>query len=270
VVYYVVYYVMRYRKDVVRENIRSAFPEKSEVELLKIEKEFYRHFCDLNLEILKIAGLTSEELRNRVRFKNPEVINYHTSNNTSMIAVTAHQNNWEWGGLALSDAFPGIKVLGVYKPINNEKFDKFFRNLRSKFGMDLVPMKSTLRAILKNNSRVTVTTLVADQTPTLGETEFVMPFLGRTVPVFLGAEKIARLTKYPVLYFAMRKLKRGFYEVEAIPVTSHPENLNPFDITKKHVRLLEKEIAVQPAYWLWSHRRWKHSGKTWPDSVVVG
>ena len=136
--------------------------------------------------------------------------------------------------------------------------------------MELVPMKSTLRAILKNRHQVTIATLLSDQTPTLGETEFVTSFLGRTVPVFLGAEKIAKLVKFPVIYLAMRKKKRGFYEVEAIPVAEHPEVLNPFEITVKHVKILENEIRQQPSNWIWSHRRWKHSGKTWSDSVVVG
>ena len=265
-----VYYVAGYRKQVVRQNLAGAFPEKTPAELLHIEKAFFRYLCDLNLEVLKIPVMTASRLRKRVHFTNAGLLEQYANKHMSLIAVTAHAGNWEWGGLALSEVASSYKIIGVYKPLNNPRFDSYFREMRGKFGMELVPMKSTLRAILKNRGLISITSLLSDQTPTIGETEFVYNFMNRPVPVFLGAEKIARLTKYPVIYLAMRRIRRGYYEVEIIPVSDTPEQDPLYSITKKHLALLELEIRNQPASWLWSHRRWKHAEKSWPESVVVG
>ena len=266
--YYILYYVIRYRRNVVRDNLAYAFPEKDKKELTRIKKRFYRHLSDLMIEVVKIPGLKTADLEKRVRFINPGIFAQYASGNESLVAVTSHCSNWEWGGLALCGVAKEHKILGVYKPLRDPDFDSYLRAQRGKFGMGLVPMKMTYRAILRQEG-LTITSLLADQTPLSGEAEFVMPFMNRPVPIHLGAEKIARRLNYPVIFLAMRKVKRGFYEVEAIPIEDHPKISGEFEITRKHVDLLENEIRRDPAHWLWSHRRWKHAGKTWPESVVV-
>ncbi len=266
--YILVYYLLRYRRKVVSDNLCNAFPEKTSAELTLIEKKFFKHLCDLIVELLRVPGMSKAQLEERVRFVNPDIFRKYALENQNLIAVTSHNNNWEWGGLALCGVAAQYKILGIYKPINDVGIDDYLRSLRSRFGMELVPMKMTYRAILRHKD-LTITSLLSDQTPSTGDTQFVMPFMGRSIPIHLGAEKIARRLNYPVVYLAMRKIRRGYYEVEAIPISNNPGISNEFEITRKHVHLLEEEIRSEPAYWLWSHRRWKHAGKSWPESVVV-
>jgi KDO2-lipid IV(A) lauroyltransferase len=266
--FFFIYYVIRYRRTVVRDNLKHAFPEKQKPELVTIEKKFYRHLCDLFIEVLKIPGLKADDLNKRVHFINPGIFKAYASKNQSLVAVTSHCSNWEWGGLALCGIAPEYKILGIYKPVKDNDFDTYLKDLRGRFGMELVPMKMTFRALLRQE-RLTITSLLSDQTPASGDAEFVMSFMGRQVPVHLGAEKIARKLNFPVIFLAMRKVSRGFYQVEAIPMEDQPATREEFEITRQHVQLLEKEIRKDPAFWLWSHRRWKHAGKSWPESVVV-
>ncbi len=260
------YYWPAYRKDTVRENLRIAFPEKGMHELQQIEQRFYRHFSDLIVEFIKMPSISKPSILSRVTFTNIGLLDDLAARSKGIIAVTSHMNNWEWGGMALSAKAVNFTCIGVYKPLVNKKFDHYFRQVRRRFGMELVPMKSTLRALIKHQQQRTITTLISDQTPTLGETELVIPFMGVSVPVFNGAAKLARITGYPVIYFSMKKTGRGRYSVEIVPLDNSRDG--EYGITLKHVSLLENEIRNTPELWLWTHRRWKHMGKSFPPHVV--
>jgi KDO2-lipid IV(A) lauroyltransferase len=170
-----------------------------------------------------------------------------------------HYGNWEWGGLALSDR-ADHQVLNIYKPLAYEPFDRWIKAVRSRFGAELVPMQQTARAIFhhEDQNQPTITMLITDQTPPVPDKAAWVDFLNQQTPVFLGAEKLARKFEMPVIYCHIRKVKRGYYETEFIPIIEKPKQTEDLEITTAHTCQLEKSIRQEPAYWLWSHRRWKH------------
>jgi KDO2-lipid IV(A) lauroyltransferase len=265
ILYIFLYKIFGYRTAVVRDNLRKSFPDKNPAALLEIEKAFYHNLCDVMAEFMKMPSITRTQLQKRMVLTNPEYLQQVLGEHKGIIAIGTHLCNWEWGGISLSATVPGFHYLGVYKPLTSKWSDTWFRQLRSRFGMTMVPMKSTYRALLGTYEKPILLTLIADQTPTLSETEYEADFLGRKTPVFLGSEKIARSTGMPVVYFSIKRVRRGFYTFTALPVTVNPKAEPEYGITKKHLALLEKDILENPGDWLWSHRRWKHSGKLSPQ-----
>jgi len=259
--YLVLYKIAGYRLQVVRSNLKKAFPDANTAFLQQTERDFYHNLCDVIAEFLKIPSISAKQIESRVTFTNPELLQQFSNKGISVIGVGSHMCNWEWGGLAVSNKFSGFDCIGVYKPLSNILFDSWFKKLRARFGMRMIPMKGTLRAVVTKGKKPLLLNLIADQTPTLSETEYEPLFLGIPTPVFLGAEKIAKATDMPVLYFTMRRTKRGFYSVTILPISEHPKAEAGHFITDQHLSVLEKEILHQPGNWLWSHRRWKHSGK---------
>ncbi len=250
-------YVFAYRKKVIDQNLKKSFPGKSNQELTRYRNCFYKNFCDVIVESIKLVSISKDELLKRCRFQNMDVLNDYFKQNKSVIAVTGHYNNWELGGLALS-AITTCKTLGVYKPLSNKSWDSYFIKLRSRLGMELVPMNLTLRKLLAYKNDVTLTVLIADQTPAKDDIVYRTQFLNQDTAVFLGAEKIAKLTGSPVIYFSMQRIKRGYYNVSIDVVTGNPKSEPEHYITQKHIQLLERDITNNPCNWLWSHRRWKY------------
>ncbi len=256
-IYPLIYYIIGYRKKIVIQNLKNAYPEKSENEIKKIAKRFYRHFCDLTIEIIKLIHFSPGMLEKRVRFKNPEVVEELLKQNRHAIAVVGHYGNWEW--LNFFALKTNYNTMAIYKPLNNKYFDRFFLKLRKQFGTDLVPMKQTLRALInyQRQNLPTISCFISDQCPVREEIDYWTTFLNQDTPVFLGIEKIAQKMNQVVVFFKMQKIRRGYYEVEFINLTENPRKTKPFEITENHVRALEELVNQQPEYWLWSHRRWK-------------
>ncbi|KXK46025.1 MAG: Lauroyl/myristoyl acyltransferase [Bacteroidetes bacterium OLB10] len=257
IIAFVLKHFIQYRKKIILENLYRSFPEKNENEIEQIAAAFYTNLSDLIVETIKMVSISKSELTRRCRFTNPEILNHYYDSQKSLIAVCGHFNNWELGGLALSAIAPH-KVLGIYKPLTSSSWDGYFKKIRSRFGMHLVPMKSTTREVVKHKNLPTITTLIADQTPHRSEINYRTTFLNQDTAVFLGAEKLAKLTGYPVIYFSMHRIRRGYYEITILPVTENPVEETDYVITRKHLSLLENDIRQQPANWLWSHRRWKY------------
>lgn len=248
---------IQYRKKVILENIYRSFPEKNEKEVEEIADDFYTNLSDLIVETIKMVTISGKELIRRCRFTNLEVLNQYYDSQQSLIAVCGHFNNWELGAMALSAVAPH-KIIGVYKPLSNHSWDNFFKKVRSRFNTHLVPMRSTRREVIKNKNIPTITALISDQTPHHDEINYRTTFLNQDTAVFLGAEKLAKLTGYPVIYFSMHRIKRGYYDITILSVTEHPREETDYAITQKHLALLENDIRQQPANWLWSHKRWKY------------
>jgi Kdo2-lipid IVA lauroyltransferase/acyltransferase len=258
VIFILMYYVIGYRKKVVMQNLRNSFPEKSEQEIKAIAWRFYRHFCDLFVEIIKLTSISSESINKRIRVTNPEVLEEMYSKGKSCIIATGHYGNWEW--------LPSISSVGkyhtfsVYKPLNNKYFDDYFIHIRSRFGLEVVPMRATLRGLLtlKKNNTLTLACLIADQSPMKSEIQHWVRFLNQDTAVYLGIEKLSQQLDMPVLFCVAQKVKRGYYNVEVKVLFENPKATAEFEITDTHTRKLEEAIIAQPEYWLWSHRRWKH------------
>jgi KDO2-lipid IV(A) lauroyltransferase len=251
------YYFPGYRKKTVMKNLRNAFPEKSEDEIRTISKKFYRHFCDILIEILKMIHLSPKELADRIKVKNPEVLNDLYSQNKSVIAVVGHYNNWEW--ILGTKPYVPHYSMAIYKPLNNKYFNRFLIRNRSRYGVELISMRETLRKILyyKQINKVTLCAFITDQSPVWEETQYWANFLNQMTPVYLGIEKMAIKTGQAVVFLHVQKIARGRYEMEVIRLFDRVDNVTPYEITNKHLEVLEKIINEKPECWLWSHRRWK-------------
>ncbi|MGM0528872.1 MAG: lysophospholipid acyltransferase family protein [Bacteroidota bacterium] len=256
--YFVLYHLARYRRKVVIQNLRNAFPEKKDQELVAISKKFYHHLADLFIEILKLEHMKASEIKERYKIINPELLNKLKDEGRSTIAVFGHYGNWEWViSLPLSIKY---KVLATYKPLTNKYFDRYFLKFRSQYGLELVPMSRTGRVLYRYEEAgiKTLLGLVADQTPPASEIQYWTKFLNQDTPVYLGIEKLAHKFNMVVVFFRIDKIKRGFYEVRIEIITDEPRRLKPHELTEKHVKLLEEQVKSRPELWIWSHRRWKH------------
>jgi KDO2-lipid IV(A) lauroyltransferase len=258
ILYLFLYYIIKYRRIVVSENLLNSFPEKSKSDLRQIEKRFYRYLADLMLESVKTISISANEIKKRFVFKNLELLTNYLQNGRSVIAVTGHYGNWEWGPVAIGLELKE-KVLVVYKPLSDKLFEGLMNSMRTRFGTIMVPMKQTLRKVVEFKNEPHLLVLVGDQTPSREESEYFTSFLNQQTAVFLGVEKIALKTNNPIIYFSINKLKRGYYECLVKSLIDNPEQTNEYEITNSHIRELEKNIRFQPEYWLWSHKRWKFS-----------
>lgn len=260
ILYYVFYYIVRYRRRVVRMNLVNSFPDKTLYEIKCIEKRYYRHMCDIFVELYRMWHMPEKEIRRRCVFKHTEVLQKYYDKGKSVIGVFGHYGNWEWMtsyGLCTSahvDFYP------LYKPIHNKVMDKMMLKIRSRFGAVPVPKNDILRLIVKNKreGKLFFAAFIADQTPNKNNLNFWMDFLNQDTPVFLGTEKIATKFNLPVISLHMRCTRRGYYEVDFVDLCEEPANLEPGELTKMHTRLLEQQIKDVPEMWLWSHKRWKH------------
>ncbi len=256
--YFFVYYILKYRKKVVLENLKNSFPNKTEAEIKKISKEFYKHFCDVIFETIKNVSISEKELMKRCPFTETgkKIFNDFAEKKQSVVVVIGHCGNWEWSALSYQIHFKQILV-GAYHPLSNKVFDSFVLKLRSKFGATIVSMKEFYPYLLNNRNENCTIGLIADQSPPKEGATWVN-FLNRETAFFSGPEKIAAKFNYPVVYVHVTKIKRGYYECDVKKVVDSGQEFKQGEITQKHVKLLEENIIQQPAYWLWSHKRWKH------------
>jgi KDO2-lipid IV(A) lauroyltransferase len=255
-----VYYIIRYRWKTVTQNLTLSFPEKNKQEIAQIRKRFYRQFCDVIFETIRLYSMPAEELRSRCTFDKESGIlfNGFFSKGQTIVGVTSHCGNWEWGFAAFSAHFKHL-ITGVYHPLSNKSADQFIKQERTRFGAEVIPMKKIFRHILelKEKHITTVIGLVADQSPPPGSAHWTT-FLNQPAPVFNGPEKIARKFGYPVVFMRVTRVKRGNYALSVRLIAEDPSALKEGEITERHVRALEESIREQPSSWLWSHRRWKH------------
>ncbi|RZK14045.1 MAG: lauroyl acyltransferase, partial [Flavobacterium sp.] len=251
------FYIFRYRKLVVRENLQNSFPEKSLKEIIALEKTFFRYFADLIVEVIKLSNMSNADLLKRVKFNNLELVEEYLRNDQSVLACTGHYGNWELGMVAL-----GLKLKSnayvIYKPLSNSVFDNWLYKIRTSTGNFFIPMRQTLRSITSTRTKSTMYCFAGDQTPIKDEARVWIDFLNQPTPVLQGIEKIAFQTNRPVIYFNMQLVRQGYYEVDCYLVAEKPAETQEGEITKRNFKLLEQIIINQPAYWLWSHRRWKH------------
>lgn len=262
--YLLVYHVFGYRKKVVRENLTNSFPEKSLEEIIKIEKTFFRYLTCLIVEVVKMNSISAKELQKRVKFKNTDLVEAYLKNNESVLFCSSHYGNYEWVCMGIGMAFSG-EHYPIYKPLSNEFFDNWFLKMRSRFGNHMVSMRQTIRTIQSTKDRPTMFTFGSDQSPSKDDMKYWTLLLNQPAAIQMGVEKIAMKTNRPVFYLKTSYVKRGYYEVDCVPICLNPKETAAFEITEAHTRFLEDFIEEEPAYWLWSHRRWKH--KPSPEAV---
>ena len=258
--FYLVYYVVRYRRRVVRKNLTLSFPEKSKIEILKIEHKFYRYFCDLMVETFYLIHISEEEILRRFKYKNLEIITEQYKNNKSVMMMTAHYGNWEWLS-SMSILLPnGNPMSGIYKKLSNKNFDKFMFDLRKKFNGENIETQDLFRTMNKKRSQNEYSTycMISDQRPTPESARHWMNFLHQDTSCLVGTEQLAKRFNYPVVFLKMNRVKRGYYESEFIMIAPEPQKTSEYEITEKYMQLLEQKINEHPEFWLWTHNRWKH------------
>lgn len=256
---FVIFDVVKYRREVIHNNLSKCFPDKSEEELKAITSTFQLHFTDVIVETLKCYRISKEELMERFVFENIEVLNEYYNEGISIVTILGHYGNWEMAGLAYSNAATHKPNL-VYRPLSNKAFDAFILKIRKRFGADLIPEKRIFKKMFAEHkeSVITNTALIGDQTP-LKNRGVAIEFLGRSTPFFEGPELLASKFKTPVFFARVKKLRRGYYSCSFELLSAVPQTNDKLDITSMHVKALEESIREVPAYWLWSHRRWKYA-----------
>ncbi len=256
--YLLLYYVIKYRRNVVETNLRNSFPEKSADELSGIARRFYRHLSDMMAETLKATHMSPKEIAKRFTVGNRALLDHLYSEGRDIVALTSHYNNWEWLSAMPMDV--PHKFITIYKPLKNKYFDQFIFKLRSKYGLVVTPMHQIVRDLVKCRSENvrTLSGFVGDQTPPPNENAYWTTFLNQETGFYRGAEKVALKYDMAVIFMNIVKVKRGYYNIECELMTEHPREEAPDSIISRYAEMLEEVIREKPEYWLWSHRRWKH------------
>ncbi|GIV28578.1 MAG: acetyltransferase [Bacteroidia bacterium] len=258
---FLLYYIIRYRREVVRKNLLNSFPEKTLNEIIIIEKNFYRFFVQWIVEALKLLSISESELKKRCEFsKNfQEIFNRNFEEGKDILVLMGHLGNWEWAGAAFNLYFRQ-NLFVLYHPLSNKVFDRIMIKIRSRFGTKLLPMQSAFKYIISNTKVNNVYTFIADQCPSK-ENAFWMIFLNQETAVYYGPEKILNKIKaIPTVVFVLPHPhnKRGYYLIDAKELRGVKNDENTFPIMEEFMKALEENIMTNPSYWLWSHNRWKH------------
>jgi len=245
-------------------NLRNSFPEKSNKNIRIIARKFYRHFFDQVIESIALMHMSPKRILKHLTYKNPEIFEDLYKKNKGVILVAAHFGNWEW--YISLQMLVSHKTLAIYKQLNNKYFDRMYIKIRSRYGMTPIPMNSILRELINREQKneLTLTYSLGDQRPLFRHIQYWTRFLNQDTPVYLGTEKIARKMNLAVVFSKMRKIRRGFYEIEFIPLIENSQETKEHEITDKYLSILEKTINERPELWLWTHKRWKHIK---PDNV---
>lgn len=263
--YLLLYHVAGYRKSVVRHNLGRAFPHKNAREITVLAKKFYLQLVQVALEILKTRSMSADDIRRRVKVSNPELLRELSNNfQDSVIMLAIHQGNWEWMHHGVKLAL-GIPIDPLYKPLHNKSLDKLVFEIRSQFGSRPIPLATAARDILRRRREFRLFVMVADQAPGDSERSYWTQFLNSETAFYEGAETIARLTGFPVLFAQCRRRNRGYYEVEFKEVARPPYGEEEHQITRRYADLAEQAIRAEPHSWLWSNRRWKRPRQLAPQ-----
>lgn len=261
ILYVLVYRIIRYRVKVVRKNLTNSFPEKSEAELLKLEREFYHNFADYIVETIKLAHISLEELQRRAYLRNPELVDQlMAEGHTCFILLMGHYGNWEWFSGSTS-RFKDSRIYQIYRPLSNKAFDQLFIHLRTQFGSYGIKKQDTVREViqLKKDKTPCVVIFIADQTPSRNNLHYWTTFLNQDSAILTGPERLAKKLNLPVIFLDTKQVKRGYYTVDMKLLTDHPKDTPDNWITEQYARLMEKCILRNPAGWLWTHKRWKYN-----------
>ena len=257
-VYVIMFNVVGYRKQVVLENLRKSFPQKTDKEINRICRAYYRYLCDLFLETFKTLTIGPRVmlLHCKVSAETEAIFSKLATERKSAIMVLGHYGNWEWAGNSFS-LICQHQLYVIYHPIGNKQFDDLMYKMRTRFGTRLIAMKNTFKEMLLRKEELCCTAFIADQTPS-SQNAYWTTFLNQDTPVFRGTEIIARKLNTPVVYVAVNKIRRGYYEICAEMLCADPAGTKDGEISEMHTRRLEQDIIRRPEIWLWSHRRWKH------------
>jgi len=259
--FYLIYYVIGYRKKTVTYNLKLAFPKKSEVEIKAISKKFYHHFVDIFIEMIKSFTISEKEILEHYKFTNVAVMNDLEAKNKSVVLLGSHYANWEWiFSLNLLITSNGY---AVYKKLSNPFFDKKTRDTRGRYRTTLVPTSEIYKVISSNskNNILSIYGFLGDQSPKINKVHYWSKFLGVKVPIHTGAEMLAKKNNLSVVAFHTKKVRRGYYESTFKLLAENPNDFKDYEITDLYLKELENSIHTEPEYYFWTHKRFKHKDK---------
>lgn len=253
------YRVLKYRREVVSNNIRGSFPDWNEEQVEAQVRKFYRYFFDSLAESIKMFSISEAEAVRRCRVENPELVDHLVREGRSFIGFGGHYANWEFAALAFPAQFPGLTAMGIYSPLKNAALDKLTSDNRSRTGLYLVSRREVDKYYAEDPVRPAIDFFIADQSPSNAEWSKLhwTRFMNRTTSFLMGPERYAVRYDRPVYYMSLRMEKRGHYVAKLHKVTDTPRETQPGFITEFFARKLEEEILRDPTPWLWTHRRWK-------------
>ena len=258
IMFFLNFYVIKYRKKVVYENLKKAFPEKSEQEIYEIQREFFINFSDYIVEMLKAVSMSEKELKIRVQHINQDLFYQVKEEKKNTILLAGHIFNWEWMN-ALAAIIPQENCSPVYRKINNVFWEEVVKGIRNRFGNKSLTSDEVLRHILRTpidgNS---IYMFIADQSPFREDVNYGLNFLNQKTPVFIGYDKISQKLDFAFIYCEMKKVKRGYYQVNYHRILPDDDKFKEYEVVRKFHKMLENTINKRPGNWLWSHKRWKN------------
>lgn len=270
VLYYLIYYIVRYRRRLVRKNLTESFPGKTSSEIIHTEKEFYSWFCDYIVETIKLMSISESEIKRRMKFEGVELIDKYVNNGRPCAVYLGHYCNWEWVTSLPLWVSTAAECGQIYHVLENPDFNALFLYIRSRFGAVSVSMAETLRYIVRRRKegKTLVMGFIADQTPFWNNIHYWTKFLNHDkTAVLTGAERLAKQADFATFYLDIHREKRGYYVAEFKMITDKPKECAEFEITETSTRMLETSIHRQPYLWLWTHNRWKRTYERWLEKT---
>ncbi|MBR1378290.1 MAG: lysophospholipid acyltransferase family protein [Bacteroidaceae bacterium] len=256
-----------YRPQLVHTQLTESFPDKDEAEIHNIERNFYRHLCDLVVEIIKQCSMSRTEMMVHLTFSgHEEMMAQCNAEQPLMLVMMGHMANWEWVA-SLQYWLPKVHCTQVYHPLYNHVFERVFLRLRQQYGGETIAMRHTVRRLLTLHaeSKVTVCGMIADQQPKWEAIHHFGTLLNHDSAVFVGSEQIAKKVDCPVYYASMTQIKRGYYHCHFTPIILQPKTQPDFAITDRYLQMLEEDIRESPELWLWTHKRWSRTPEQWEE-----
>ncbi len=255
--YFLIYYVFRYRRKIVADNLLIAFPEKTDEERSRIAKEFYKSFTDNFIELIKLVSISEKEMKKRYVI-NVEVINDLSNSYDKIYLITGHFFNWEYANLSVGfiSKYPFVVA---YKPLSSAIFNKLLYSIRTRFGTNLVSSSNYSKDFQKFSKTKYALVLAADQNAENTNKAYWINFFAKKVPFVKGPERGATMINAPIVYCSTSKIKRGYYKGHFELITTSPKDFKEGELTRLLVKKMEHTLTIEPANYLWSHRRWKHT-----------
>lgn len=261
ILYYVVYYIVKYRRYIVRKNLTESFPEKSIDEIVKIEKKFYRFFVDILVESLKMFSMSPKTMKRRMKLLNVEGLMETMRQGRSASVFMGHYGNWEWVSSLPLHLEEGMLGVQIYHELSDKIMNKLLLYSRGRMGAVSVEMRRTVRDISRmiSEGKVAAIGFIADQSPRKKDAHYFIPFLNHEIPVLTGTEKLTKHYDFEAWYLDVKKVKRGYYEAEFVKMHDNPRLLPDFELTTIYYQWLERIIKERPELYLWSHNRFRHA-----------
>ncbi len=269
-------YVFRYRRSVVRRNLVTSFPEKTQAEIIELEKKFYRYFCDFIFETIKFLTIDREKfLRDHMIYIDADQLDDVFDRGQDVGALLGHYGNWEWL-CSTQLSYPRRRDAGcalIYHPLHSRLFDRMMIAIRSAKNGFCVPKQNTLREAIncRNRNFRALFGYVADQSPKWENCHLWLPFLNHETAVFTGGARIMRKVDNAVFYMQMKRLGRAKYTCTFHLIAPHAAEVSEEEIISKFFQLLEADVLADPAFYLWTHDRWKRTKEEFDRRInVVG